>query len=68
MKWERVSAYCIRANGYRISKFNLGDVQLFQVYYGERLIGEARDGNAARKIADKHASKESAKQAIGGEA
>ncbi|TDX30773.1 hypothetical protein DFO67_10428 [Modicisalibacter xianhensis] len=70
MKWNKVSSYCIRSGAYRISKFNLGDVQLFQVYHGERLIGDARDGNAARKIAEKHEKthkrEESASLAIGG--
>jgi len=47
---------CIISNcgAYRISKFTCGGVDLFLVYYGNQEIGDAGNGNQARRIADKH--------------
>ena len=59
MKWklkEKQNERCIISDcgAYRISKFTCGGVDLFLVYYGSQEIGEAPDGNKARRIADKH--------------
>lgn len=70
MKWNRVSDYCIASGPYRISKYTMGDRTLYQIYHGETLIGEARDGNAARKVAMQHKTHNKQKSpaaAIGGD-
>jgi len=58
MKWTRVNSTCIRLGAYRISKYTLGGMDYYEVYHGETLIGDARGGNEARKVADKHASRQ----------
>ncbi|MCG7598858.1 hypothetical protein MHM84_03605 [Halomonas sp. McH1-25] len=68
MNWSRVHSHRIESGDYAITKNSIADKTLYLVYYREKLIGDELDGNAARRVADKHASKESAKQAIGGEA
>ena len=58
MKWAKISDYCIASGPYRISKFTMGDRALYQIYCGETLIGDARDGNKARRVALNHAEKQ----------
>lgn len=57
MKWDRVSAYCIRSGTYRIARYTLGAVDVHQVHHGDRLLGEADNGNAARRIAEAHSKR-----------
>jgi hypothetical protein len=76
MKWKikaRGNDRCIVSDcgQYQISRFTLGGQDMFLIYHQSSEIGDAKDGNAARKVAMRHqahAGKESAKQAIGGEA
>ncbi|WP_129141511.1 hypothetical protein [Modicisalibacter coralii] len=58
MKWTKVNPYCIRAGEYQITKFTLGGEDLYLVYHQGEQIGNARDGNAARKVAIKHSDKQ----------
>lgn len=67
MKWTRVNANCIQSGPYRISRYTLGGIDYYEVYHGTELIGDAQDGNRARKIAMRHSDKTTEKQAIGGE-
>lgn len=59
MKWrlkDKANDRCIVSDcgQYQISKFTCGGVDLFLIYHGGHEIGEARDGNKARRIAEKH--------------
>lgn len=59
MKWKQKTVNndrCIVSDcgNYRISRFTCGGVDLLLVYYGSQEIGEAPDGNKARRIAEKH--------------
>lgn len=58
MKWSRVNSTCIRSGAYRISKYTLGGMDYYEIYHGDELIGDAKDGNAARKVAIKHEDKQ----------
>lgn len=60
MKWKPVNAYCIKSGEYRITKYTLGGKDLYVVYHISDEIGHADDGNAARKIASRHAERTSA--------
>ena len=54
MIWQKVSAYCIASGPYRISKVIVAQVPRYEVYHGTQYIGEAKDGKAARHIAEQH--------------
>lgn len=54
MKWQRVSAYCIRCGEYRIAKVTQGGIDTYVVWHGQDEIGEAESGTAAREIAKRH--------------
>lgn len=54
MIWQRVSAYCIASGPYRIAKVIVSGKPRFEVHCGTEYIGEARDGQAARQIAETH--------------
>ena len=59
MKWrlkDKANDRCIVSDcgQYQISKFTCGGVDLFLIYHGSDEIGEARDGNKARRIAENH--------------
>lgn len=54
MKWSRVNANCIQSGAYRITKYTLGGMDIYQIYRGSELIGDAPDGNKARKVAMRH--------------
>lgn len=60
MKWTKRNDYSIQSGPYRITKFTLSGVALFQVYHGDELIGDASDGNRARQIAKKHSERTTA--------
>lgn len=70
MNWSRVHSHRIQAGDYAITKNSIGGKTLYLTYFREQLIGDALDGNAARKIAEKHEKthkrEESANLAIGG--
>ena len=62
MKWrikDKANDRCIVSDcgQYQISKFTCGGVDLFLIYHGGHEIGEARDGNKARRIAEQHKAK-----------
>lgn len=59
MNWklkDKANDRCIVSDcgGYRISKFTCGGVDLFLVYHGSQEIGDAENGNEARRIAERH--------------
>lgn len=53
---DKANDRCIVSDcgGYRISKFTCGGVDLFLVYHGSQEIGDAENGNEARRIAERH--------------
>ena len=63
MKWKikvKTNDRCIVSDcgQYQISRFTLGAMDLYYVYHQGSEIGTAESGNAARKIADRHAKQE----------
>lgn len=62
MKWkvkDKGNDRCIISDcgQYRISRFICGERDLFLVYHGSTEIGDAPDGNKARKIAQQHSER-----------
>lgn len=62
MKWRLKDKANDRAivsdcGNYQISRFTLGGADLFMVFHQGSEIGEARDGNKARRIAEQHKAK-----------
>ena len=76
MKWKLKSKgndRCIVSDcgQYQISRFTCGGLDFYQVYHGSVQIGDAPDGNKARKVAMQHKTHNEQKSpaaAIGGEA
>jgi hypothetical protein len=59
MKWKQKTVNndrCIVSDcgHYQISRFTLGGADLFTVYFSGKEIGDAQNGNGARRIAEKH--------------
>ncbi|MCP1316384.1 hypothetical protein [Halomonas sp. 707B3] len=59
MKWRLKDKANDRAivsdcGNYQISRFTLGGADLFTVYCSGKEIGDAQNGNEARRIAEKH--------------
>lgn len=59
MKWrikdkENDRAIISDCGRYQISRFTCSGVDLYLVYHGGHEIGEARDGNKARRVAERH--------------
>ena len=59
VKWklkDKANDRCIVSDcgQYRISKFTCGGVDLFLIYHSGNEIGNAENGNQARRIAERH--------------
>jgi len=54
MKWKQVDGYHIRAHGYSVAKFFMGDRARYGAYYDKVCLGLFKTPDEAKAVCAKH--------------